>query len=130
MIEDLFLNGEIHNKGWGYEKWIVNNEKYCGKILHFYPGKSFSLHYHKIKDETFYVLSGKFGMTIYDSLQDYEKKNKIESEIKQGDIIRIRPGRLHRLTSIEEGEIIEFSTQHFEEDSYRVEPGDSQKAGK
>jgi len=20
-------------KGWGFEKWIVNNEKYCGKIL-------------------------------------------------------------------------------------------------
>ena len=26
---------EIHLKGWGSEKWIVNNESYCGKILHF-----------------------------------------------------------------------------------------------
>ena len=20
-------------KGWGYEKWIVNNEMYCGKLV-------------------------------------------------------------------------------------------------
>ena len=26
-------------KGWGYEKWIVNKEEYCGKILFFVKGK-------------------------------------------------------------------------------------------
>ena len=45
---------EIHKKGWGYENWLVNTELYCGKILHFNHGKQCSLHYHKIKDETFY----------------------------------------------------------------------------
>lgn len=44
-------------KGWGFEKWIVNNEKYCGKILFFVKGKKCSYHYHEIKDETFYVQS-------------------------------------------------------------------------
>ena len=40
-------------KGWGYEKWITNNEKYCGKLLYFNKGKKCSWHYHEIKEETF-----------------------------------------------------------------------------
>ena len=46
-------------KGWGHEKWIVNNDEYCGKLLFFEEGKRCSWHYHKIKDETFYLQSGK-----------------------------------------------------------------------
>jgi len=23
------------DKGWGYERWIVNKEEYCGKLLFF-----------------------------------------------------------------------------------------------
>ena len=46
-------------KGWGYEKWIVNNERYCGKLLFFESGKKCSWHYHKVKHETFYLHSGK-----------------------------------------------------------------------
>ena len=46
-------------KGWGYEKWIVNTDEYCGKLLFFNEGKRCSWHYHKKKDETFYLQSGK-----------------------------------------------------------------------
>ena len=46
-------------KGWDYEKWIVNCDQYCGKILHMVKGKRCSWHMHKIKDEVFYVQSGK-----------------------------------------------------------------------
>ena len=27
------------SKGWGFEKWIVNCEEYCGKLLYFVKGK-------------------------------------------------------------------------------------------
>ena len=37
-------------KGWGYEKWIVNTDEYCGKLLFFNKGKRCSWHYHKIKE--------------------------------------------------------------------------------
>ena len=53
------MEPEKHEKGWGYELWIVNNNLYCGKILHFDKGKKCSWHYHKIKQETFYVQKGK-----------------------------------------------------------------------
>ena len=56
----------------GYEKWIVNTDEYCGKLLFFNKGKRCSWHYHKLKDETFYLQSGSillfYGET--DSLED------------------------------------------------------------
>ena len=45
-------------KLWGAEKWLVNNEIYCAKELILVNGYQCSLHYHKIKDETFYILEG------------------------------------------------------------------------
>ena len=48
----------IVSKGWGYELWIENNELYCGKHLHVLPTKWCSVHYHKNKKETFYVING------------------------------------------------------------------------
>ena len=48
---------EIHPKGWGHEKWIVNEEKYCGKLLFIQEGKRSYSHYHNIKDQKFYVQS-------------------------------------------------------------------------
>ncbi len=127
MSEKVSVKPERHPKGWGYEDWIVNIDLYCGKILHFYKEKQCSLHYHKIKEETFHILSGKFLIILYDSLEAYGKKEKQEIILLPGSSLHLWPGRLHRVFSIEEGDIIEFSTQHFEDDSYRVEPGDSQK---
>ena len=46
-------------KGWGFEKWIVNCEEYCGKLLYFVKGRKCSWHYHELKDEVFYIQSGK-----------------------------------------------------------------------
>jgi hypothetical protein len=51
-------------KGWGFEKWIVNNEEYCGKLLYFVKGKRCSWHYHELKDEVFYIQSGKILLNI------------------------------------------------------------------
>ena len=50
------------SKGWGYEKWIVNCEEYCGKLLFIAKGKRCSWHYHEKKDEVFYVQSGKISL--------------------------------------------------------------------
>lgn len=114
---------EIHTKGWGEEVWIANHEKYCGKILRFNSGAEFSMHYHMLKHETFYVLKGRLELRGYD-LSDATKH---ESIITQGDIIVIPAGNPHKLIALEESEIIEISTQHFESDSYRIQPGNSQK---
>jgi mannose-6-phosphate isomerase-like protein (cupin superfamily) len=110
-------------KGWGEEIIICNHELYCGKILVFKKGAKFSMHYHMIKDETWYVNKGKF---IYRWI-DTETAEVLEIVLNVGDTVRQRPGQPHQLECIEEGEVYEVSTQHFDSDSYRVWKGDSQK---
>ena len=108
-------------KGWGFEKWIVNTEEYCGKLLYFAKGKRCSWHYHKLKDETFYIQSGKVLLKYSDS-DDISDANEII--LNKGDKFHIYRGLRHQMFAIEDTELFEFSTQHFDEDSYRLERGD------
>ena len=107
-------------KGWGEELIIENNDMYCGKLLIFKEGCRFSMHYHLIKDETWYVNKGKF---IYRWI-DTESAETIEQKLKVGDVVRQRVGQPHQLIALTDGEVFEVSTQHFDEDSYRVVKGD------
>ena len=73
---------KIVPKGWGYEKWIVNTEEYCGKLLHFIKGKRCSWHYHILKDETFYVQEGKLMYGILKMMIEImQKKLFLRGEI-------------------------------------------------
>lgn len=104
------MTAEKHKKIWGKEEWLANNEKYCGKILTLKPGFSSSYHYHKNKDETFYVLSG----LVYINL---DGKDLI---LRKGESIRIMSGQKHKFSSLKgTSKIMEISTHHDEEDSYR-----------
>jgi quercetin dioxygenase-like cupin family protein len=103
-------------KVWGHEEWIINTEKYCGKKLFFKEGYRLSMHYHKIKDETFYVVSGRVLMET-----EYEGKNETKV-MTPGDVQRILPNMLHRVTALQDSDVIEFSTHHMDDDSYRITP--------
>lgn len=108
-------------KGWGFEKWIVNNERYCGKLLYFVKDRKCSWHYHKIKDETFYIQSGKIKL-YYGYNEDIKSAKTII--LSKGDHFHIPIGLIHQMFALEDTELFEFSTQHFDEDSYRIEKGD------
>ena len=109
----------VQPKGWGHEVWIHNDERYCGKILVVKKGKRCSLHYHKLKYETFYIQSGRIHMLLRHS------DGREESfEMNQGDVLELAQGLAHQFTGLEDSEIMEFSTQHFEEDSHRLVKGD------
>ena len=109
-------------KGWGFEKWIVNNEEYCGKLLYFVKGRRCSWHYHKLKDEVFYVQSGKMLVKY----SDYTDKLDLADEIilGPGDNFHVYRGLRHQMIALEDTELFEFSTQHFDSDSYRLQKGD------
>ena len=108
-------------KGWGFEKWIVNNEKYCGKLLFFFKGKSCSWHYHKLKDEVFYVQTGKIKVRYSDEDDINTAKEVL---LGPGDSFHVRTGLRHQMTALRDTELFEFSTQHFDSDSYRISKGD------
>ena len=110
-------------KGWGHEIIIVNNNLYCGKILHFNKGAKFSMHFHMKKMETWYVTSGLFTFRWINT----DNADIIEETLKPGDTITNHVGEPHQIICLEEGDIFEVSTTHFDSDSYRIEKGDSQK---
>ena len=112
---------EIHPKGWGYEKWIVNKPQYCGKLLFFNKDKKCSWHFHNIKDEVFYLQSGEMLVKYGD---DDDIENAKEILLKAGDSFHIYTGLRHQMYALNDCELFEFSTQHFENDSYRIIKGD------
>lgn len=97
-------------KEWGEEHWIVNKE-YCGKKLLLKKNRRCSMHSHKKKDEVFYLQSGKVLLEM-----DGKKHTLLP-----GDFVHVLPNSPHRFTGLQDSEIIEFSTTHDEEDSYRTE---------
>jgi quercetin dioxygenase-like cupin family protein len=81
------------------------------------------MHFHAVKDETWYVLSGKFEVK-YIMTQDASQRTEI---LEEGATWHNLPLEPHQLICLEEGVIIEVSTPDSVEDNYRVLPGDSQK---
>ncbi len=99
------------SKVWGEEHWIVNGA-YCGKKLILNEGFRCSLHAHRLKDEVFYIIKGRVFLELGDAVR----------VMGPGDHQHVPQGVEHRFWGIEDAEIIEFSTHHEDDDSYRV-PG-------
>ena len=99
-------------KSWGEEHWIVNRD-YCGKKLVLKKGHRCSLHFHKVKDEVFYVIKGRVYLELGDE----------KVVLVPGDHRHVATGTVHRFTGLADSEIIEFSTHHEDSDSHRVEIG-------
>ncbi len=113
-------------KGWGFEKWIVNCDEYCGKLLYFVKGKKCSWHFHKLKDEVFYIQSGKMKV-FYSDGDDIYKDGILVAKTKilgPGDKFHVYRGLRHQMLALEDTELFEFSTQHFDSDSHRIMKGD------
>ena len=108
-------------KGWGWERWIVNCEEYCGKLLFFEKGKRCSWHFHKLKDEVFYLQSGK--MLIKFS-EDDNLADASELTLEAGNNFHVYRGLRHQMIALEDSELFEFSTEHFDSDSHRIQKGD------
>lgn len=98
-------------KVWGEELWLVNSDKYCGKLLTINRGAESSYHYHKQKEETFYCLYGQVGLTVED--QGYEL-NPFSSPKT------IEAGEKHSFTGLMDSVLLEVSTPHSEDDVYRL----------
>src|SRR2546422_651885 len=75
----------VVEKVWGRELWLVNNERYCSKILEISSGGYSSLHYHRVKDETFYILEGSCCLEIEGTIFTLNK----------GHSVRILPTQIH-----------------------------------
>jgi quercetin dioxygenase-like cupin family protein len=109
----------VVEKGWGKEIIFVNNNEYCGKLLCFNKGMKFSMHYHLLKKETWYVSKGKFILLWIET----ENGISYTEYLNVGDIITNERGAPHQLIALEDSEVFEVSTKHYDNDSYRVYKG-------
>jgi len=110
---------DVVEKSWGSELWFANTKDYCGKLLIVEPGKWSSkrnFHYHKIKDETFFIVDGVLKLDIGNDDGEYQR-----ILLYRNMSYRVIPGVKHRFTSAmtTRCKFIEASTHHEDSDSYR-----------
>jgi quercetin dioxygenase-like cupin family protein len=98
-----------------------------------------SVHYHQLKDETFYIQAGKVWVYYSDELAKLKELAKPDDNglvsqelyasltkitLNAGDTFYVPPRRVHQIMAVEDTELIEFSTKHFDEDSIRLIKGE------
>ena len=110
LKSSLICSVKIVPKVWGQEQWLVNNEKYCGKKMLIKDGYYCSYHKHKIKDETFYILDGALEVV----------KEGQYLIVKTGETLHLKPNEYHSFRALKDTTFFEFSTQHLDEDNYRL----------
>jgi len=115
-LQEYKLKHTFVEKEWGFEIWFANNDMYCGKLLHVNKlsrSSNGKMHYHKIKDETFFIIKGRLTL-------DFMEDDKLVTlKLKKGDSFRIKPNTPHRFsTGLFSCEFIEVSTHHDDSDSY------------
>jgi mannose-6-phosphate isomerase len=98
------------DKPWGYELIWAHTDRYVGKILHVKRGESLSYQFHRIKDETIYVLRGVLDLEV--GTTDADRRTM---RLEPNANYRIRPGMRHRMTAVEECDILEASTPELDD---------------
>lgn len=108
-MADLIHKGRIVDKPWGYELIWAQTERYVGKILHIKKGESLSYQYHRVKDETIRLLSGLMDM----DLETGGTRTKVS--LQPGDCLHITPGMKHRMSAVEDCDVLEVSTAELDD---------------
>jgi sialic acid synthase SpsE/quercetin dioxygenase-like cupin family protein len=96
-----------------FQEWgavIINciNREYCKKLIILLPEQKHPVHFHRKKEETFYMLYGDMHVNL----------NGRERVCKAGDMTVVERGAKHSFSS-EHGAIFEeISTTHYKNDSY------------
>jgi len=99
------------DKPWGYELiWALTGD-YAGKVLFVRAGHSLSLQFHREKDESWYVQSGRAKLEL-GSAGDAVLTEEV---IAAGASFRFRPGTVHRVTALEDTTILEVSTPELDD---------------
>ena len=99
------------DKPWGYELIWAETETYVGKVLFVRAGESLSLQFHREKDESWLVQSGRAKL----ELGALGEKVLKEEVIGAGAAFHYRPGTVHRVTAIEDTTILEVSTTQLDD---------------
>ena len=98
-------------KPWGYELIWALTDVYCGKVLFVKAGHSLSLQFHREKDESWLVQSGRAKLELGEVGESVLRAEVVGP----GSAFHYTPGTVHRVTAIEDTTILEVSTPHLED---------------
>jgi len=98
-------------KPWGYELIWALTDTYCGKVLFVKAGHALSLQFHREKDESWLVQTGRAKLELGDAGQGA----LVEEVIGAGHAFHYTPGTVHRVTALEDTTILEVSTPHLDD---------------
>jgi mannose-6-phosphate isomerase len=99
------------DKPWGYELIWALTDTYCGKVLFVKAGQALSLQFHREKDESWLVQSGRAKL----ELGDVGQATLLEEVVGPGYAFHYAPGTVHRVTAIEDTTILEVSTPQLDD---------------
>jgi mannose-6-phosphate isomerase len=98
------------DKPWGYELLYALTDRYCGKVIFIRGGEALSLQFHREKDETLYVQSGRVEFEIGDP------GKAVDTEVVgPGRAFHLQPGTVHRLRALEDTVVLEVSTTELDD---------------
>jgi mannose-6-phosphate isomerase len=97
-------------KPWGYELIWARTDRYVGKILHVRRNHALSLQYHRVKEETIRLLSGRLRLETENDAGAREVR-----VLEPGDGAHVAPGLRHRMEALEDCEILEVSTPELDD---------------
>ena len=99
-----------HETPWGYELMFAATDRYCGKVIFVKAGEQLSLQFHREKDETIYVQSGRAEFEIGDP------GGPLDVEVVgPGRAFHVRAGTVHRVRALEDTVLLEVSTPEIED---------------
>jgi mannose-6-phosphate isomerase len=99
------------DKPWGYELIWALTDTYCGKVLFVRAGHALSLQFHREKDESWLVQSGRAKLELGDAGQGA----LAEEVVGPGYAFHYTPGTVHRVTALEDTTILEVSTPQLDD---------------
>lgn len=105
------METRIVKKPWGHELIFAVTDKYVGKVLHIKKGEALSLQFHRKKDETIHIQKGKIEFHVAPG-PDLPLEHLVLGE---GQSFHIKPGTVHRMSALEDTDILEVSTPELDD---------------
>ena len=100
----------VVDKPWGHELIWAKTDRYVGKILHIKAGEALSLQYHRVKDETIMLLSGRMQLVYFTEGEEPRSR-----ELGPREPVHITPGLRHRMIALTDVDVLEVSTTELDD---------------
>jgi len=97
-------------KPWGWEMLWTLTPRYAAKIVYIRRGHEITLRYHREKEESFFVRTGRLIFVLED-----EQGELRELWLEPGDSQHVPAGRLHRVVALEDSELLGVSTPEIDD---------------